>query len=206
MAPIKPIKDLQRQLAVFLEKFYEPPPHVHGFIQGRSPLSNARWHQNKTWMLKADIEDFFPSIHFGRVRGVFMAFPFHYPPAVATLLAQLCCHQKQLPQGAPTSPIITNYICRALDTQLAQLARTERCHYTRYADDLCFSTNRKTFPATLASIESGRSRLGEAVVAIIRANGFNANAQKTRLIQKTRRVDQGGLFAVRDREKRGFRC
>lgn len=193
MAPIKPIKDLQQRLAIVLERCYEPPPHVHGFIRGRSPLSNARWHQNKEWVLKADIKDFFPSIHFGRVRGMFMAFPFDYPPAVATILAQLCCHQNQLPQGAPSSPIITNYICRSLDAQLGRLARTERCHYTRYADDLCFSTDRKTFPSSLASINAGRSELGQTILLIIHENGFEVNEEKTRLIRQTRRQRVTGL-------------
>jgi RNA-directed DNA polymerase len=112
---------------------------------------------------------------------------------VATLLAQLCCHRNQLPQGAPSSPIITNYICRALDAQLARLAQAERCHYTRYADDLCFSTDRKTFPSTLASVSSGRSEPGQALLTIINDNGFNVNAVKTRLIQQTRRQRVTGL-------------
>lgn len=92
-APIKPIKDMQRQLAAYLAAAYEPLPNIHGFVAGRSPFSNARQHTNQEWLLKVDLEDFFPTIHFGRVRGMFMKFPFDYSIDVATVLAQICCHR-----------------------------------------------------------------------------------------------------------------
>jgi len=88
-APIKPIKDIQRRLAELLTACYEAPVNVHGFVPGRSPTSNARLHQRKQWVMRLDIENFFPSINFGRVRGMFMAYPFEYPRDVATLLAQI---------------------------------------------------------------------------------------------------------------------
>jgi RNA-directed DNA polymerase len=193
-APIKPIKDLQRRLAEVLTRCYEPPPNAHGFVPGRSPLSNAKWHQSKEWVLKADLADFFPSIHFGRVRGMFMAYPFEYSSEVATLLAQICCHHRQLPQGAPTSPIITNFICRRLDTQLARVARDERCHYTRYADDICVSTDRRSFPPSLASLSaSGSSQAGPLLTEIVRGNGFSLNPEKTRLTRRSQRQRVTGL-------------
>src|SRR5258708_2835890 len=135
-APIKPIKDVQRTLAEILTATYEPSIHTHGFVPGRSPGSNAERHERQQWVLKVDLRDFFPSINFGRVRGLFFAYPFDYPPDVATMLAQICCHRNQLPQGAPTSPIISNFICRGLDHDLAQLAREERCHSTRHPSNL----------------------------------------------------------------------
>jgi RNA-directed DNA polymerase len=193
-APIKPIKDLQRTLAEVLTASYDPPPYAHGFVQSRSPVSNARWHQNKNWLLKVDIEDFFPTINFGRVRGMFMAYPFDYPAEVATLLAQLCCHRNQLPQGAPTSPIVSNFICRGLDSQLGRLARDQHCHYTRYADDISISTDRRSFPGTLASFStSGFVELGRSLETIIRANGFSPNVSKTRLVHRAQRQRVTGL-------------
>ncbi len=122
-----------------------------------------------------------------------MAFPFEYPPDVATLLAQLCCHRNQLPQGAPTSPMISNYICRRLDIQLAALARAERCYYTRYADDLCFSTDRGSFPQSLARVETGRSIAGPAIVEVVSSNGFTLNEAKTRLMRQNQRQRVTGL-------------
>jgi RNA-directed DNA polymerase len=192
-APIKPIKDMQRTLATVLAQCYEPPVNVHGFVPGRSPKSNARQHQKQRWVLKVDLENFFPSINFGRVRGMFMAFPFEYPTDVATLLAQLCCHRNQLPQGAPTSPIVSNFICRRLDVQLARMARDERCYYTRYADDICFSTNRSTFPMELATSEGGNVSLGPPLLDTIHGNGFRINPAKTRLVRYTRRQRVTGL-------------
>jgi RNA-directed DNA polymerase len=168
---------------------------VHGFVPGKSPLSNARWHQRKEWVLKVDLADFFPSIHFGRVRGMFMAYPFGYPPDVATLLAQVCCHRNELPQGAPTSPIITNFICRRLDTELARAAQSERCHYTRYADDICISTDRRAFPPSLGSWSaSGASQAGLLLVQIVQGNGFFVNPLKTRLLRRTQRQRVTGLI------------
>lgn len=192
-APIKPIKDMQRRLADVLTSAYEPPPYVHGFVPHRSPVSNARVHRRQQWLLRLDIKDFFPSIHFGRVRGMFMKYPFEYPPEVATLLAQLCCHNNELPQGAPTSPIITNYICRRLDTALGRLAKTERCYYSRYADDLCFSTDRTVFPAHLATVTDGASEAGSAITEIIKDNGFTLNPEKARLMRRTQRQRITGL-------------
>lgn len=196
-APIKPIKDLQRRLVLVLTPCYEAPAHVHGFVPQRSPLSNAAQHQRQEWILRTDLRNFFPTINFGRVRGLFMAYPFEYPPEVATLLAQLCCHRNHLPQGAPTSPIISNFICRKMDTQLAHLARTEHCHYTRYADDLTFSTDRTRFPATLAAIQGGETQLGPGLDRVIVSNGFVVNAEKTRLMRRTQRQRVTGLVVNR---------
>jgi RNA-directed DNA polymerase len=117
---------------------------------------------------------------------MFLAFPFEYPADEATLLAQLCCYRNQLPQGAPTSPIVSNFICRRLDVQLARLARDERSYYTRYADDLCFSTNRSRFPASLASSEGGIVTLSQELSDVIEANGFSISSAKTRLVRKQR--------------------
>ncbi len=122
-----------------------------------------------------------------------MKYPFEYQPEVATLLAQLCCHNNELPQGAPTSPIITNYICRRLDTELGRLAKAERCYYSRYADDLCFSTDRTVFPAHIATVSDGTSEAGHAITEIVKGNGFTLNDEKTRLMRRTQRQRITGL-------------
>jgi RNA-directed DNA polymerase len=192
-APIKPIKDLQRRLADVLTSCYEAPVHVHGFVPERSSVSNAHVHVGKEWVFRADISDFFPSINFGRVIGMFRAFPFEYPDDVASLLAALCCYENELPQGAPTSPIIANYISRRMDTHLAQLARSERCHYSRYADDLCFSTDRTTFPKSIGFREGDAHQAGTALSTIVTENGFAINDEKTRLTGRTQRQRVTGL-------------
>lgn len=196
-APIKPLRDIQRRLADELTSCYEAPSHVHGFAPGRSPITNARAHRGREWVLRVDLHDFFPSINFGRVRGLFMAHPFEYPPPVATLLAQICCFDGSLPQGAPTSPTVSNLICRRLDKQLARLAMRENCQLTRYADDLCFSTESTYFPPRLASLDMHGAIAGPELEAIVAGNGFVINSAKTRLMRRTQRQRVTGLVVNR---------
>lgn len=196
-APIAPIKAIQRDLAELLASWYSPSTHVHGYAAGRSIQTNARPHIRQQWVLKVDLKDFFPTINFGRVRGLFLAHPFEFGADAATLLAQICCHRKALPQGAPTSPIISNLICRSMDKQLAELARRERCYFTRYADDLTFSTDRTAFPATLAFLEGTKAEVGSELETIITSNGFLINQNKTRLVRRWQRQRVTGLVVNR---------
>jgi RNA-directed DNA polymerase len=193
-APIKPIKDMQSKLAAALQACYRPPASVHGYVRARNILSNAKIHSRKRWVLRIDIKEFFPSINYGRVRGVFLAYPFNYNSEVATLLGQICCHANKLPHGAPTSPIISNLICRGLDKELLSLARTEHCHYSRYCDDLIFSATRKEFPSALVKQnEQGSMEAGPEVTAIITKHGFQINSEKTSLRPRAQRQMVTGL-------------
>lgn len=148
-APLTSLKLIQRKLNDVLQNVYQVKPTVHAYVKGRSILSNAQIHSNKRWVFNIDLKDFFPSINFGRVRGMFHANPYNLPLEVATVLAQICCAYNQLPQGAPTSPIVSNMICGKLDSQLTQLAKTNKCFYSRYADDITYSTSLRKFPASL---------------------------------------------------------
>jgi RNA-directed DNA polymerase len=189
---------MQRELANILNGVFQPRVHVHGFVIGRSPYTNAQQHERQRWVMKLDLDDFFPTINFGRVRGMFMAHPFDYNPEVATTLAQICCHQGHLPQGAPTSPIISNFICRGLDADLARLARAEKCRYTRYADDLCFSTNRVEFPSPLATRgPTNELQIGAPLLDAITKHGFKPSAEKTRLLRRAQRQRVTGLVVNR---------
>jgi RNA-directed DNA polymerase len=193
-APIKPIKDMQLKLAPALQACYRPPVSVHGYVRARSILSNAQIHLRKRWVLRIDIREFFPSINYGRVRGVFMAYPFNYTSEVATLLAQICCHANELPHGAPTSPTIANLICRGLDKELLSLAQREHCHYSRYCDDLIFSATRKLFSSALVKQdEQGAIGAGPEISAIIVKHGFHINAEKTSLRPQAQRQMVTGL-------------
>lgn len=194
LAPISALKIIQRKLAHVLEAVYMVRAPVHGFVQGRSILTNARYHARKRYVLNVDIQDFFPSINFGRVRGMFMATPYNLQPPVATVLAQICCFDNQLPQGAPTSPIVSNMICAKLDSELRLLARDNRSFYTRYADDLTFSTTTRRFPGSLASIlPTGEVRLGRDLLQLIESNGFTVNNNKLRLQSQYQRQEVTGL-------------
>jgi RNA-directed DNA polymerase len=193
-APASPIKVIQRNLKQVLETVYKPKPSTHGFVIGRSIVSNARLHKKRRYVLNVDLENYFPTIHFGRVRGMFMGNPYHLNDEVATILAQICCHNGVLPQGAPTSPIISNMICARLDAKLQQLAKEHLCTYSRYADDITFSTNRSRFPSALAHLsEIGQVEIGNELSLVIEENGFHINPKKTRLQGKQQRQEVTGL-------------
>ena len=124
-APTPKIKHIQRRLNEILQNAYLPKPVVFGFTHGKNIVDNAGKHKKKNWVLNIDLENFFPSINFGHVRGMFMHKPYNLPAEVATALAKICCFNNCLPQGAPTSPVISNMICAQMDSQLQDLAWCE---------------------------------------------------------------------------------
>lgn len=201
-APSPKLKTLQQHLATLLTKCRieidetsKRRPISHGFRKGQSIITNAHPHIKRRYVLNVDLEDFFPSINFGRVRGYFTKnndFKLHAD--VATVIAQIACHSNSLPQGAPTSPIISDLVAHLLDVRLVRLAKANSCTYTRYADDLTFSTNLKAFPASLA-VQSSPSdwKLGNQLVASITNAGFKVNSNKTRLQLRSSRQTVTGL-------------
>jgi len=197
LEPIPNLKIIQSKLLQVLQSVYEPRPAVHGFVVDRSIVTNAAPHVRNRYVLNLDLKDFFPSIHFGRVRGMFMAFPYGLNDKVATVLAQICSLPECLPQGAPTSPTISNMICTKLDSQLQTLAGRHRCYYTRYADDITFSTSVSRFPTALAGVvqdESGRRvEIGKDLKEIVLSNGFRINSRKVRLQTRNKRQEVTGL-------------
>lgn len=198
LAPCGELKYMQQRLNQVLQSVYEPRAPVHGFVRDKSILTNAQMHCKKRYVLNLDIQDFYPSINFGRVRGLFMAAPYSLDPAAATILARLCCHENQLPQGAPTSPTVSNMICSKMDSELRRLAQRSRCRYTRYADDLTFSTNVARFPEALARHDDmGQLEIGDTLKKTITANGFTINRSKTRLQRKNERQEVTGLTVNR---------
>ena len=93
-APASPIKVIQRKLKQVLEIVYKPKPATHGFVLGRSIVTNAHLHKKRRYVFNIDLENYFPTIHFGRVRGMFMGNPYNLNNEVATILAQICCHER----------------------------------------------------------------------------------------------------------------
>jgi len=198
-APSSPLALIQKKLNQVLQAVYTPKPSAHGFIPAKSIVTNARAHLNKRWVFNVDLEDFFPSINFGRVRGLFMGKPYNRNPEVATTLAQLCCYDNQLPQGAPTSPAISNMICAQMDSQLQGLARANYSNYTRYADDLTFSTTSSNFASPIAyMVDTGTAKqvfVGKDLQRIIEGNGFRINNGKVYLQSRYERQNVTGLTA-----------
>jgi RNA-directed DNA polymerase len=193
-APTTSIKILQQKLNQVLQTVYRPKRFVHGFVEGRSVRTNALCHVQRRYVFNVDIKDFFHSINFGRVRGMFMAKPYNLPPKVATVLAQLCCFNGRLPQGAPTSPTVSNMICVKIDSQLQRLSASHRCTYTRYADDMTFSTSRRFFPTALASVNNlNQVEPGADLFEIVSVNGFSLHPNKVWLRRRDRRQEVTGV-------------
>lgn len=164
------------------------PNISHAFEPKKGIITNAYIHRNKRFVLNIDLKDFFDSIHFGRVQGYFQKnenWMFSYE--AATVIAQLCCYQGKLPQGAPTSPIISNLICEILDFRLLQIAKRHMADYTRYADDLTFSSNDKNF---LINFKKFYDSINRQIVS----SGFAINEKKTRLQYRDSRQSVTGLI------------
>ena len=185
-SPNENLKNIQLAINEFLQQIYRPKAATQGFIRDRSILSNAKRHKyNKKdrVLYNLDIKDFFPSITYRRVRGLFCKVPYSFSKQIATLLAQICIYRNELPQGAPTSPTISNMICAKMDSQLTRIAKKYCCIYTRYADDISFSTTLSKFPEGMI----------DEVHSTITINGFEINNQKSRLTNTRKRQEITGL-------------
>ena len=188
-APKRRLKEVLRKLDRLLVRKLPKSEQAHGFVRGRSIASNAAPHVGKAVVLRFDIKNCFPTIHYGRVRGLLIALGYSYP--VAASLAVLMTEAPRQPvaaegklyhvptgprvcvQGAPTSPGICNAVLLRLDRRLAGLARKHGFAYTRYADDLTFSGNDTAKIAKLLKL----------VPTIVAAEGFSVNTEKTRIMR-----------------------
>jgi len=181
-SPTSNLAILQKKLTYILSLQYNVHQRAHGFVKRRSIVTNASEHLNKRHVLNFDLENFFESIKFRRVRYMFISY-FGFNDKVATTLANICCHPKGfLPQGAATSPIVSNIIANGLDKDLMRIAKNANwCKYTRYADDITFSSNSMKFPKEIAQMVEGNVVLSETILNTIEKHGFKINDSKTRL-------------------------
>lgn len=200
-APMPRLKRAQEWVLFNILERIELHSAAHGFRRGRSIVTNARPHVDRDVVVNVDVKDFFPTITFKRIRGLFRSFGFC--DQVATILALICSEpivdevrldnktyyvarsERFLPQGAPSSPAITNAICRGLDARLAHLANSIGMVYTRYADDLTFSGS------GVASADIGR--LLRRVKHVVDQEGFELHPDKTRIQRRGRRQEVTGL-------------
>lgn len=194
-APRRLLKMMQSKLSKDLYKVYPTRVPTHGFAQKRSIVTNAQRHLDKKYVFNIDLLDFFGCIHFGRIRNLFMSEPFKFTASVATPLAQLCCYKNSLPQGAPSSPILSNMICWKLDAQLQQLAKVTNATYTRYADDITFSFTcpKRRLPEEIVMIRDDEVAPGYVLSEIIHRNGFQINYDKVRLSGVNQRKEVTGI-------------
>lgn len=197
-APNRPLKNIQRCLNEIYKAIYTPSKHAMGFVPGRSIVHNAIKHLNQNYVFNIDLSDFFTSIDQARVWKRLMLPPFNFNSEIANIMAGLCAIKTVrlnnngeltecycLPQGAPTSPILTNAICDTLDRQLAGLAKRFRVHYSRYADDITFSSMHNVYqPDSEFRVELER---------IVSQQRFSINEKKIRLHHRGSRQEVTGL-------------
>ena len=199
LAPKRRLKAIQRELNEILVRHLPVSEYAHGFRRERSILSNALPHVGQEVILGMDVKNFFPSVHFGRVRGYLIALGYGFPVATALALLMTEAEREAVEidggrfykatgsrycvQGAPTSPGLCNALLLRMDRRLAGAAQKWGFAYTRYADDLSFSG------ADSESVHALRSQ----VTRIIQDEGFAINKSKTRLLRQGQRQQVTGV-------------
>lgn len=209
LIPPQPLKDLQKKFATILnfciqEIQQENPNYLicnHAFEIKKSILTNAQIHRNKKYVLNIDLSDFFGSIHYGRISNFFKADKyFKLNDKVAKTIAQLACFRDKnnktfLPQGSPLSPIIASLIGNLLDIRLVKISKEYKLTYSRYADDLTFSSNKPIHEDLVRwNSEDSIWEAGNRLRRVIEDSGFKINDKKTRLFSAKQRQTVTGII------------
>jgi len=196
-APVKGLKSILRSLNFVLQCVYEPHEAATGFVLEKSIVDNAKKHVGHHYVLNIDLKDFFHTFDRNRVKMGFMFEPFNLngdKEPLAFLLASLCTHPFEidgeektvLPQGSPTSPTLTNILCKKLDRRLTGLANRFGATYTRYADDITFSSPHNIY--TDEEFKNELKRIIEEDQKLV------INPKKTRLQKAGYRQEVTGLI------------
>lgn len=204
-APVKGLKALQKTLSLILQCVYIPNKSATGFVNGRSIVDNAKIHVFSNYVYNIDLKDFFPSVDQARVWKTIQLKPFslYDRKEIASIIASIVCTEMEvervdengcwqkvkrnvLPQGAPTSPVITNIVCQKLDYLLLAVANRFGLKYTRYADDITFSSMHNVY-------QPGSDFLNE-LHRIISEQNFHIKESKTRLQKSGYRQEVTGLL------------
>lgn len=199
-APHKKLKAAQHWILAHILEPLALAEHAHGFVPGRSTVSNAVPHVGAAVVVNVDLRDFFPTVTYRRVKGLYRKLG--YSEEVATVLGLVCSEPditeteldgtryyvargpRRLPQGAPTSPAITNVLCRRLDRRIAGWARKHGFIYTRYADDLTVSAKDRAAPV---------GKMLAFLRRITTAEGFAIHPDKIRVVRRGRRQEVTGV-------------
>jgi len=188
-SPDQFLRKLQRLLNICFNSCFTPMPTATGFVEGRSIVDNAKKHTGKKYVYNIDLKDFFPSIQFARIRAVLTKVPpFKLHPDIAHIVANLCCFEGVLPQGAPTSPTLSNFVCKRLDAKLYYLARDGGFIFSRYADDITISSNKNIYTVEFK----------KQLFDIIESEGFQLNPKKERLQRNNVKKEDG---YIRERQE-----
>lgn len=201
-APLPRLKQAQQWILDHILEQIVLHPTAHGFRRGRSIVTNAQPHVGALVVINLDLQNFFPSISYRRIKGIFRSLG--YSEAIATILGLICTEpdlteveldgksyyiaqsERHLPQGAPSSPALTNLLCRRLDRRLDRLASNRGFTYTRYADDLTFSTINSEKLREIGNILQGAQ-------GIVTHEGLTIHPDKTRVLRQSQQLEVTGI-------------
>ena len=193
-APVKVLRSMLHYLNVILSSMYNPKNCVTGFAENKSVVDNARMHIRQNYILNIDLSDFFPSIEQARVWKRLQVKPYNLSRNISSAIAGLCSIEYRnldgsvkyvLPQGAPTSPLLSNMICERLDYKLTKVAKDFGLNYSRYADDMTFSS--------MHNVYQKEGKFMNALKRIIEEENFKMNEKKTRLQKRGGHQEVTGL-------------
>ena len=192
-APKGALRGILQALNLVLQTYDNPTPWAYGFVCGRSVVDNARPHVGKRYILNLDLKDFFPTITRQQVAECLTAEPFGFSSLAAKLISGLATvrtknNEEVLAQGFATSPTLSNFICREMDKEIASIAAAQGITFTRYADDLTFSSD--------TDILRPQGELVQQVKTIVERYGFRLNEEKTHLQRRGRRQEVTGLMVT----------
>jgi RNA-directed DNA polymerase len=207
-APNNGLKVIQGCIALIFGQIYKAGDFATGFVKGKSIVDNAKFHIQQHFVYNLDLKDFFPSIDQARIWGRLQHPPFNFNKVngrlpLANIIAKLCCIELDvertdtsgnlimlkkhvLPQGAPTSPVMSNIVCERLDRRLSGVARRFGLNYSRYADDITFSS--------LHNVYHKEGKFINELERIINDQNFKINTKKTRIQGKGYRQEVTGLI------------
>ena len=190
-SPDETLMAIQKKLNFYLQSYYYhiKPKHVHGFVLNpyrtisvANIVENAKMHVGKKYVLNIDLKDFFSNISANKVKKMFSGKYFIFNDFMTMVLTLLVTYKGKLPTGAPTSPAISNFVCLDLDQSLLEFSNSNGLTYTRFADDLTFSSDEEITDVLLLMIKE-----------VIRLNGFIVNNKKVRIKSSVRQQKVTGI-------------
>ncbi|WP_417854630.1 retron St85 family RNA-directed DNA polymerase [Xanthomarina gelatinilytica] len=178
--PLPNLKDIQHWILKNILYKIHSSNYAKAYIKNKGLKENLKFHKNQLKIFSIDIKDFFPTINYEKVYLVFKEVG--YSDTISKYLAKLCCLNESLPQGAPTSPYISNLVMRNIDNRIGSYCLEREIRFTRYADDLTFSG------------DFDETELNQFVIELLNDEGFELNDSKTKSMFKSQRQIVTGVI------------
>lgn len=179
-APDETLKAVQRRIVEQILVHYPASPHACGYQKGKGTVDNARPHVGKKYLLKLDIADFFDSICFQKVYSTVFNTTY-FPADIGVMLTELCCLRERVPQGAVTSPALSNIIMKHFDDEMGKWCVARGVAFSRYCDDITFSADSPLYPAYVKA------------KGFLKSMGFELRRDKTHFVHRSSAQQVTGL-------------